>query len=454
MKRWVLIPAVVVAIAIFAATALLAGRRGNDDASNGESLAGIYVRYQGRIYMNIPGEGYFLLPSADAASFAALNGLNAPNLGRDRESVYCGSVVIPGLHPEQVSYANSKYVSDGKRAWYCSSEKDNQEYRWWQDFTRSDDQDNPDKPRRRDYTLVQLASQDVAALKVLAGAYAQDGAHAFYEGRLIPGAQGESMQTLKLGWGSFAGRTDESYARDNQHVYFEGVTVPQADPDSFSVLAPENGPARDVYGLDRSTGRFYYGAQPFPATVDGKDSSALNLLIADRERANQELFYNASGFWYWDYRKNALELACANPFAGTPTMFTPGAWSDGHNTFVLRAIEERAGGKSDHSLQALKTRVLMVRGLATAQWTKADELLGTQGQSRGTLWRAGSGLFFAPSVGQNNFLDDALYVVLDPDGLKRDLLSNQYYLTIFKAKDLRRLDSSESDVVCEAASRY
>jgi hypothetical protein len=454
VKRGILATTAVIVVAICAATVLLVSRQGRDDAGSGENLPGIYMRFQGHIYMNIPGEGYYLLPDADAGSFGMLDQLYSRNLGKDRNSVFCGSQAIAGLRPEQVRFVSNSYVSDGSRAWYCTDEKDNPAYRWWHDFTRSGDQDSPEKPRRQDYALVQLESVNATALKTLVGAYAQDGTHAYYEGRLIPGAEGASLKTVQLGWGELAGRTDESYARDSRHVYFQGTTLAQAQPASFFALTPESDQGSNLYGQDRASGQFYFGAMPFPAKIDGVDSSSLHLLVADRDRANHELFYNPSGIWYWDYQKSVFKRACDMPFDAALAMFAPAAWADGRNAFVVRAISEWGNSRSDHSLHARKTQLLKLPGLAKAQWNKVGDLLGGQGQDRGTLWQAGSRLFFAPSSGQNNFLDDALYVVHDLDGLKRDLLSQQYYLKIFKAGDIERLDSSDSTVVCQATSRY
>jgi hypothetical protein len=453
-KRWALVVTVLVAATLCAVTVLLAGRQGQNDAGSGESLPGIYMRYHGHVYMNIPGEGYYLMPEADAGSFGLLGKWDSQNIGKDRSAVYCGSQVIAQLHPEQVRFVANSYVSDGSRAWYCTSEKDNPDYRWWQFFTRSGDEDSPEKPRRQDFELIQLKAANVAALKIVVGAYAQDGTHAFYEGGLIPDADGASLQTVSLGWGELAGRTDESYARDSRHVYFQGTMLPGARPAAFSALKPDSDQGNNLYGQDRATGQFYFGAQPFPAKVDGVDSSSLQLLIADRDRAHHEFFYNASGIWYWDYRGGALERGCDNPFDAVPAMLSPGAWADGRNTFVTRAIEDWGNSRSDHSLHARKTQLLKLSGLATAQWSKVGELVGGQGQERGTVWKSGSQLFFAPSSGMNNFLNDALYVVHDLEGLKRDLLSAEYYRKILKAEDIRRLDSSDSTIVCRATSRY
>jgi hypothetical protein len=426
----------------------------DDSAGSGKSLPGIYTLHQGHIYMNIGGQGYYRVPGADAGSFGPLGGSDSQNLGKDRSAVYCGSRVIPQLRPEQVRFVSDGYVSDGRRAWYCTRPKQNAAYHWWHDFTYSRSEDSPEKSRPTDYVLVPLESVNAANLKIVVDAYAQDGVRVFYEGSVIPGADGASLQTVKLGQGDLAGRVDDRYARDSRRVYFQGKVVPGAGPATFFAFRPDSDQWDNVYGQDSATGRFYFGATPFPDEVDGVDSRALHLLIADRDRANHELFYNASGIWFWDYRGEGLQRGCANPFAGTPTMLSHGVWADDRNAFVTRAVEEWGNGRSDQSLKARKTQLWMLSGLSAPKWTKVADLSGEQGESRGILWRGGTQLYFAPNAGQNVFLNDALYLVSDPEGLKRDLRSGQYYIKVLQAGDIQRLDSSDGTVVCRAASRY
>lgn len=453
-KPW-LVAAVLLAAAFF--ISFLLGRSpGQDAASNGENLGpGIYARYQGRIYMNIAGEGEYLVPGADAASFGPFHGheVDSRNIGRDRHAVYCGSQAIAQLRSEQVRFVSHSYVSDGSRAWYCTWEKANPAYRWWQDFLNSSDEDNPAKPRWKDYMLVSLKPVHAASLKTLALAYAQDGAHAYYEGGLIPGADGASLQTVKVkrGLGGRHERADTYYARDKRHVYFKGARLPQADPATFFAFEPDGDQWDTRYGQDQATGQFYIGATPFPAKVNGEDSSALHLLIADRNRVNHEIFYNASGLWFWDYQDQALKRGCANPFDGPLAALSPGIWTDSRNTFITRAVDDWRNGRSDKSLAARKTQLWMLPG---AQWIRVADLPGRNGGTRGALWKQGSQLYFAPRAGQGYFLNDALYLVKNVEGLKRDLLAEQYYVTIFKSGDVERLDSSDSTIVCRMSSDY
>ncbi|OZI30948.1 hypothetical protein CAL29_23620 [Bordetella genomosp. 10] len=456
IKPWLLAPAFLAVAAAFTVSILLSRSTGQDAASNGESLGpGIYARYQGRIYMNIGGQGEYLLPDADAASFGPFpdHELDSRNIGRDRNAVYCGSQAIVQLRPEQVRFVGHGYVSDGNRAWYCTWEKDNASYHWWQDILNSRDEDSPEKPRFRDYVLVPLEPVHAADLKIVNAAYAQDGVHAYYEGRLIAGADGASLQTVKVTSGQDhpEGYTDDHYVRDGRHVYFDGVPLPEAHPAAFLAFMPDSDQWNTRYGLDKATGQFYAGATPFPAKVDGVDSSALHLLVADRDRANHELFYNASGIWFWDYQDQALKRGCAYPFAGTPTMLSSGIWIDGRNAFFSRTIDDWRNGRNDKSLAARKTQLWM---LPDAELTKVADLPGKNGHVRGTLWKGGAQLYFAPSIGQNYFLHDALYLVRNEEGLKRDLLTDHYYVTIFKSEDVERLDSSDSTVVCRMSSDY
>lgn len=434
--------------------------QGHVGAGDGESLAGIYTRFHGRIYMNIPFQGYYLVPGADAGSFGPLGGWDSSNLGKDSHAVYCGSQAIAGLRPEQVRLVSHGYVSDGAHAWYCSEEKNNAAYHWWHDLLRNGDEDSPEKPRRRDYVLVPLQSVNAVDLKSVGGAYAQDGTRAFHEGTVMPGANGPALRIVELGWGELTEGRDADYARDDQHVYFQGMPLPGAAPATFSAWEPDGDQWRNLYGVDTATGQFYHAASPFPRQVDGKDSTGLHLLSANRDKANHEIFYNAAGLWYWDYQDDALKRGCDTPFqvAGTspasPQRLAAGVWADRRNAFVLRALEHWRHGRNDQSLEARITQLLMLPGLDQGQWRKVEDLTVAGNQDRGTIWQAGGTLYFAPAVGQGHFLDDAIYVVRDLDRLKHDILANDYYLKLLKAKDIERLDTANSRIICEMRSGY
>jgi hypothetical protein len=106
--------------------------------TEGKHLGGEYSSYQGKVYMDIAFQGYYILPQADVASFESLS-LGGAALGKDKNAVYCGSRVIPGLAPQQIAFVSDGYISDGHNAWFCSVEKPNPDYHWWQMFTRSSD---------------------------------------------------------------------------------------------------------------------------------------------------------------------------------------------------------------------------------------------------------------------------------------------------------------------------
>jgi len=141
-------------------------------------------------------------------------------------------------------------------------------------------------------------------------------------------------------------------------------------------------------------------------------------------------------------------------------MLTPGVWADDRNAFVLRVTEDwRTGGprhNGDTSLAARNTQIWMLPGLARSQWSKVADLMvdGDPGRMRGTLWKAGSQLYFASDTGQNYLFNDALYLVLNLEGLKRDLASDHWYGKVFAAHDIQKLDASDSTIVCRMTSRF
>lgn len=93
------------------------------------------------------------------------------------------------------------------------------------------------------YTKAEKIPQaDAATFEILGRTtYGKDARNAFYQGKLIPGAD---AATFALVPGRGANRT-APYARDAKRVYLEGTPVPDADPASFQPDSRRAGLARD-----------------------------------------------------------------------------------------------------------------------------------------------------------------------------------------------------------------
>ena len=444
----------------------LSGSQSENAGSGGQSLGGAYYTYRGRIYMNIGGQGYYLVPQADAASFKSLSYGNIA-LGKDQHAVYCGSRVIPGLDPLRIAFVSPGYISDGDNAWYCSADdKPNPDYHWWQLFTRGNDEDDLDKAREHDYQLTQLDHVEAGKLKTIASQYAYDGKTIFFEGQAIAGSDAASVQTIKLGFGDLKGRNSDYYLRDRDRVYYKGVPLAGAHPDHFTELRPNSDQWQTAYGFDSATGKYYFEAKAFPDAVDGKNAQSLTLLMADRDRAYHELFYNSSGIWYWNYQGTGLEYACANPFDlstmpdGKPIELAPGIWADKNNTVITQAVQLwRTGGSGrgssgDHSLSDSNTELLMMRGVAFGDWEKVEDIKRAGG-TRGTLWRVRNTYYYTPSSVINELFKASIYQVTNVQKLKDGIArGNPDRPDLPRGRDTVLAPIPQARLVCRANSHF
>lgn len=422
-----------------------------------EYISGSFERYQGRVYVNIPFQGDYTIPDADAASFQALPPSTPyPHpLGKDDKAVYCGTRRIPGLSPVSIQFASDGYVSDGHNAWFCSLEKDNPDYHWWQELLPGRQcSDCTDKPRQRDYYLTKLEGVNVAALKTIAFDYAYDDQRIYFQGLAIPGSESRSVERIFLGFGHFKGRESDNYLRDGRHVYFNGQALPGAAPAQFTEWAAES--SNQIYGLDSGSGQFYIGATPLPSSVNGVDSSHLQPLLFDGSRGHHELFINAQGIWYWDYQDEQFKQACDNPF--TPNLpvksLAPGVWADEHDTYVARSHEVWRSGRNDNSLKWRMTQLIRLPGIAASDWKEIEDLK-REIWSQGQLWQAQGKYYFIPLAGNNGFgFYDTLYPVRDLPLLRRitaepDFEGPKAMKTPHSLDDL-----AGTAVACEARSYY
>lgn len=423
--------------------------------NDGESRGLRYTHSHDKIYLNIPFQGYYLLQQADAASFHALKNGSSNPLAEDKHAVYCGSQVIPLLRPATHTYLSQGYISDGEHTYFCSNEQDNPDYRWWHEIVRDNHYDSPQRPRKRDYRLLAIDDVNTRRLTTWGYGYLSDGTRLFYDGVPIPGADGATVDNVPdyLNTNYTKERPSQDYLRDAHAVYYRGEQLPGAHPEQFFSFTPESAPLHTHYGQDRATGRFYSAALPFPDSLQEISTAGLQLLLADRKRANHELFINSQGIFYWDYRADALKYACENPFIGdVPTLsLVPGVWADEHITLITRAREVRIKRRSSGRLVSRNTDLLLLPGIGRRAWRKIEAL-----PRAGSVWQAGEHYYFAPNAGYSNGFDDAMYRLADYPAFKQAVTQSPP-ISPWKLREryLRPLDKSDHAIrLCDAVSSY
>lgn len=108
----------------------------------------------------------------------------------------------------------------------------------------------------------------------LASAYAVDGAHAYYEGKIID-ADPATLEVIKGSLKNMKGYITYKYARDLNAVYYEGIPLYgyAVYPGSASAFQPiENGSSLQSYGTDGKTVYFY------SSPISGADPKTFKIL--------------------------------------------------------------------------------------------------------------------------------------------------------------------------------
>ncbi|QBH96318.1 hypothetical protein EKN56_07860 [Limnobaculum zhutongyuii] len=442
---------------VFVFTNLWRDSNSSDFSRNSKSLGGRYYSYQQKVYVNIPFQGYYLLPGVNSRDFQVYSSRYLAPLAKDNQSVFCGTHIIQGLQPERVIYTSQGYISDGHNTYFCSEERKNPDYYWWHEIVRDKAYDNPDRPRRRDFILSPVDNVVYGNLKTWGQNYLSDGQHLFYEGVMISKADGSSIQSVPYGQGHLKDRIHDRYLADNTRVYYQGQPLSDANPVTFSAFSPDSDQWRTDYGWDAKINTYYFGATPFPAVIDGKNTRGLNLFVADRDRANHELFINDNGVFYWDYQGKKFKYAGPNPFGNDKSQLlseqkAPGVWVTDKNTIVLISYE--VWGKRSRGLVSKNTVLSVLSGVSLSDWQPVDTF-ERNGRALGTVWLAKGNHYFSSSSGQNISMDESLYLITDYPAFKQQLQQDQRITRKLKEQYLRSVrDMPEVNNIDHAKSSY
>ncbi|WP_140918706.1 DKNYY domain-containing protein [Limnobaculum xujianqingii] len=427
----------------------------SDFGHSSKSLGGRYYSYQQKVYVNIPFQGYNLLPGVDSSDFQVYSSPYLAPLAKNNQSVFCGTHIIQGLQPERVTYTSQGYISDGEKTYFCSEERKNPDYYWWHEIVRDKDYDNPDRPRRRDFILSRVENVIYGNLKTWGQNYLSDGQHLFYEGVMVAAADGSRIQSVSYGQGHLQGRIHNRYLADSTRVYYQGKPLIDASPITFSAFSPDSDQWQTDYGWDAKTNTYYFGAISFPDIIDGKKTQGLSLLVADRDRANHELFINNNGVFYWDYQSKKFKYAGSNPFGSNHPQrisehYAAGIWTNAKDTIILSSYE--VWGKKSRGLVSRNTVLSILPGVSLSDWHLV-ETLERNGRVTGTIWQAKGDYYFSSTSGKNIDMDESLYLVVDYPSFKQRLqqekqitrkLKEQYLLSVRDMPEVNNISHANS----------
>ncbi|MCD1127575.1 DKNYY domain-containing protein [Jinshanibacter sp. LJY008] len=444
-------------LSAFVFTNLWRDSNSSDFSRNSKSLGGRYYSYQQKVYVNIPVQGYYLLPGVNSASFQVYSSRYLAPLAKDNQSVFCGTHIIQGLQPDSVIYTSLGYISDGHNTYFCSQERKNPDYYWWHEIVHDNDYDNPDRPRRRDFILSRVENVIYGNLHTWGENYLSDGLHLFYEGVMIPDADGGSVQLIHYGQGRLKDIVHDRYLADNTRVYYQGQPLPDANPDAFSAFSPDSDQWQTDYGRDTKTDTYYFGAIPFPKIIEGKETRGLSLLVADRDRANHELFINENGIFYRDYQGKKFKCAGPNPFGSNNPQrisenYAAGVWANAKDTIILSSYD--VWGKKSRGLVSRNTVLSVLPDVSLSDWHLV-ETFERNGRVTGTLWRAKGNYYFSSTSARNIGMEESFYLVVDYPQFKQQLQQEKQITKTLKEQYLRSVrEMPEVNNISHAKSSY
>lgn len=422
-----------------------------DDIERGkEPLSGSFVRYDDHVYAVSAGDGYYRVVGADARTFKPLGVQGFAPLGQDAHAVYCGDQVIPGLLPDAARVVAEGYVADAQRAWFCGQSVSDPAYRSWQALIGSVDERSANRVKYQRFPVVPLPRAHVASLHAINRVYVGDDVQLFYQGHLVVGADPANVQSMSYVTGEAKGRVDDAYIRDSRAVYYRGVQIEDAAAAAFDIFRPDNNDNADTYGFDRASGRYYFNGQKFPASVDGVDAQSLRVLLTDRDHANQDLFVNEHGIFFWDTQRNQLRFACVPPAPGLHAVDRARSiFTDGQSLYGTSAIEHWAQSRSSKTLESRETALYRIPDVTPGQLQRLGDLQDKDASSLGTLWQAGNHLFYVPRFGQGNFFTHSIYAVADLQRLRATASSGGQIWSILSV-----VNQIKGVTVCVAKSEY
>ncbi|CAB3646579.1 DKNYY domain-containing protein [Achromobacter pestifer] len=453
--RWIL-SALVILIAMSPMSLLflaLADDDANALADAGQSYSGtIYKRNADRIYAAVPSNGSYPMPGADLATFEPIGEDYANRqVAKDRQHVYCGNQILPGLNPASVRTVGNSYYTDGTAAFYCAPYTViNKELgglqEVWQKFQYQ--RNAGPKPQTYLYPYVALPASAQPYRSLLDRDLATDGASVFYQGLPMPQANSDTMRRLRGGRDG-ADRLSEDFFADGRHVYFHDQLLALSDAPALHTFRVGD-LYQQPYLYDGRDGMVYVGARAFDAA-----HAPYRLLSPRSEHVKQALFAGKDGIYFFNSQKDRVERAGDDPFAsGRFTALSPFVFSDGKQVLILQGRESWGSSRGGGGLIYRATQINRVKGAPTGEWKK----LGDVYHRFGSVWQNGDQLYYFDQTGSSQLVFSPIYRILDR-GAADFLLGSQQTLQI-RMDDIRKLirdgkmAAPASETILEAKTRY
>lgn len=410
----------------------------NDISHAGESLGGIYKRYNGSVYAAVPSNGLYKIEQADPETFALIKDemRNNRQVGKDKDHVYCGNLVLPELDAARTVYLGNSYFSDGAHTWYCGFSTIRNEnlsaiadvyqlVRYRLGYGT--------KPQSYLYPSRQLPQSSTPYRPLLDADFITDGTQVYYRGEHLAQAKPDTLRRIKVP-SSSGDRPSEHYFADGEHVYYKTQLLPHRDNDKLEVLKFGDIPGRTPYLYDPLEGMVFSANLPFDAA-----NKPYAPLTRGGEHIYHVLFTSKNGIFFYDTQNRKVKRAGENIFASADfSALSPYIFWDGKRLIYLQASEERRKGKSGWSLVSRSTNILQLTEPVADDWQKLGD---TRSGVFGSVWRNGTSLWYfaTSSFGSRLTKSGPLYHIADnatAEALQQPDISSDDIEALFKQEKL------------------
>lgn len=407
----------------------------NDDevSENGKELFGRFTRYEKTIYVVVPGDGYHPIPFADIKSIHSISSeYYDRHIAVDNKNVYCGNRIMPQMNPEKVVSVGNNYYTDGTTTCYCGiSPQIKKDLTSSKEFSKLIDYylfngDTPKKPQAYLYPMVTLPNSDKPYYSKLKHfSIASNGKQTFYEGKLMPKANIDSLCTIPLYKGQDK-RQSFIYFRDGKQVYYKSNLLP--------ILGNKQLYSIEVY-QQRNMSYLYNpinGIVYINNICFDKKNTPYKLMSKFGSHVNHTLWLSKNGVYFYNTEKKEVQRAGNNPFLSNDFKeIAPLVFSNGKETLYVDAYERWHNSKTDKSLDKRCTTINRLEGLeGQNKWQKLGSFY-----TFGSVWKYGKQWYYFDSLGERQLVFNTIYKIKDEETVKKLLEKG----TIGRHKIIRQL---------------
>ncbi len=415
----------------------------NGDFEEKTELFGEFSRSDDTIYASVPSNGDYPIPQADLNSFHALSDdWKDGHIALDKNHVYCGNLIVPGMDPATTKALGNSYYSDGNTTYYCARISDiNPDLAWWQEVPQLIFHDifGGPKPQNYIYKMNKLPASDKPYYTILDHSIITNGELVYYQGKLMPQANPNSLRFITKSQYGVIDQNIQSdiYLADGKNVYYHNKLLPLADNEAIYSI-DESHFFGNHYLIDPSTGMCYINDTTFAI-----ENAPYQLISSYDSHIYHDLLQGKDGIYYYEREAKTILRAGDNPFSDDNyEEIAPLVFYNGKETLYIDAYQKWIETDTRHRdvyLDSYYTAINRLDGLSTkANWQK----LGTvdEGSIEGSIWQHGNQIYYFDNYGDSEIFSEIAYDVAMYNNYDNLVAADQLSSTIYIVKDRATVD--------------